>query len=274
MGDLSVVADGGLRTAGQVYVDNDRAISVSGPVTIEPSGLYAEYPGANDVSASLTAESVAILGGACSPFVLPGEMDLTDSMSVSTTGDFILDGRTADPLCSGMMGGQSAVPLGGQTPPVLKVGCLPTGTASSDPSTASPSADELSDPAAPALTVEGDFVVLEVATVAMAPASCTAAAAAVSSSKIPTLFLGGNFDNQSKYPSTFDWDAGRLTFIGTAPQTFEVAGRNLGRTADGFDTGTDTNFSMTASLSAFGRGMASEIDRRALLPSRIRKNRL
>jgi hypothetical protein len=243
-GDLTITEPGGILNKGTIFVAYDRTINASSSqVTIGAGGVYRKHPSASGVSASLTADTVTILGGTCDPFVVPGEMELTNSMSVYTAGDFILDGRNTDPVCSGMVAGQSAALLGGQTPPVLSVGCLVAATASGNPTTASRSVDEMSASPAPALTVEGDFVIMHSATLAMLP-SCTATAADAMSIKLPTLFLGGNFDNQSQSPSSFDWDSGRLTFIGTSPQTFEVAGQDFGRTPDGFDSGVGPNFSM------------------------------
>jgi len=52
--------------------------------------------------------------------------------------------------------------------------------------------------------------------------------------------LGGDFINESRYPSLFDWSSGRLVLNGTEPQRFEVGGFDLGHTSEGFFT-TQTN---------------------------------
>jgi hypothetical protein len=99
------IANGGV-------VDVDQAVSVAltGAMTVNADGTYRADPDAVDpVSATLEAGSITImestLGGA------PGSMILTDSMSVTSTGDFILDGTNAG----------SCEPGRSDTPPILRV---------------------------------------------------------------------------------------------------------------------------------------------------------
>jgi hypothetical protein len=56
--------------------------------------------------------------------------------------------------------------------------------------------------------------------------------------------LGGDFDNRSTTPECFDFAGGGMTLDGASDQTFEVAGRELGSTPDGFGGGADSNFSL------------------------------
>ncbi|MFQ5495097.1 MAG: hypothetical protein ACE5EX_06915, partial [Phycisphaerae bacterium] len=95
------------------------------------------------------------------------------------------------------------------------------------------------------MTVGGSFRMREAAIVCV---GCDFAAGA----SLPVVVLEGDFDNQSRYPSQFDWTGGGLRFRGIAEKTFEVASRDLGPTFEGFattqnsppDTGPHTNFSM------------------------------
>jgi hypothetical protein len=65
------------------------------------------------------------------------------------------------------------------------------------------------------------------------------------------MFVEGDFLNESQVPSLFDWSQGRLEMNGMEPQTFEVAGLDLGAIFEGFSTDEDalldtaphTNFS-------------------------------
>ena len=58
----------------------------------------------------------------------------------------------------------------------------------------------------------------------------------------PNVVLAGDFDNQNKFPSLFDWLNGGLSLSGPGTQTFEVAGLDLGPTPEGFGTDQDTLF--------------------------------
>lgn len=48
------------------------------------------------------------------------------------------------------------------------------------------------------------------------------------------LDLSGDFVNHSQAPESFNWIAGAIRFDGNAPQSFEVAGRDLGCSTSGF----------------------------------------
>ncbi len=64
-----------------------------------------------------------------------------------------------------------------------------------------------------------------------------------------SLALGGDFNNYSTVAHCFDWESGGLTLDGSAEQAFEVAGRDLGPSFDGFES----NFAMGTVEVASGR---------------------
>ncbi len=219
-GNLTIVDPGGVLNEGTILVANDRDISVpNGSFTIGPGGQYLEDPMSTDVtSATLTAAEVTIEEGSCDPPVLPGEMVLSDSMSVTSTGDFVLDGSGSDPNCSGpsVAGGSVA---GGRTPPVIRV------------------IDSIASPN-PTLAVAGSIQLLGAAEFCI---DCDTPQAAP-----PTVTLAGGFDNQSLYPSLFNWTIGTLQINGTTPQLFEVGGLDVGGIPEGFATNRDTLFDSTS----------------------------
>jgi len=214
VGDLTIVKEGGIEAEGTIYVDLDRAISVTtGPLTLGSGGLYQadpDSPGSGcdsrvSVSASLSTDSITIgQGDIAGPAA--GTMILEDSMSATTANDFVLDGR-------GAISCEDVNPRGSSdTPPILRV---------RDTSSVS---------------VQGDMCVWGSVDV-------------VYDSTVP-LQLGGNFDNQSLYPECFDWSSGGMLLGGGASrssqeaQVIEVAGRDLGASFAGFGTEDDTNFAV------------------------------
>ena len=70
--------------------------------------------------------------------------------------------------------------------------------------------------------------------------------AQISNSSSGGIFLGGSFDNQSdvECDCLFDWTKGKLIFEGKGVHRFEIAGRDIGPTIDGFGSGQFTNYAM------------------------------
>jgi hypothetical protein len=195
-------------------VEGSPTIVLGGRLNIRPKGKYQRRNGAIDVSASLTAADIMITGGSCEPFVRGGEMTLDNDMSVEVTGSLELVG-TDGPSC-GAINGQGRVALGITPPPKFRV--RERGS----------------------VTVTGTVRV-------------SGPAATTNSSRERGVTLSGDFDNQSVYPSLFDWTDGRLVLNGTAPQDFEVAGLDLCTSVDGFSTDEDTLFE-TAQHTNFSMG--------------------
>lgn len=102
-GNLAVVQPAGALLESDLLVAHDRLIDVdAGPVVLRGSGLYSRdslaAPGS--VTARLTAASILVEPG--------GAVQLSDSMSLTVGGDYVLDGTSLDPPCPG---------CGGKTPP-------------------------------------------------------------------------------------------------------------------------------------------------------------
>lgn len=103
-GDLTVYTDRGLTVEGTLLSGNDRAIDVpAGTLTIAPGGRYAEdFTAAGNgctpadpgyACSTLSAARVEVLHGRCAtPALLPGSLELSDSMSLNVIGDLILHG--------------------------------------------------------------------------------------------------------------------------------------------------------------------------------------
>ena len=111
-GGFAVISGSTLDITSGGVVDVDRAVSVelTGPMTVHADGTFRADPDAIDpVSATLEAGSITImestLGGA------PGSMILTDSMSVASNGNLILDGTNSGSCQRGRS----------DTPPILRV---------------------------------------------------------------------------------------------------------------------------------------------------------
>jgi len=244
-GDLTVTKKGGILNLGSIHMANDRLIDVSGGlVTIGEGGKYRADPGAAGlesaaiariVSASLTAANIILLPTFCGE---TDQMTLTDEMTVTTAGDFVMDGSGVNPNQCPFAVGRAALSLGGRTPPILTLSQTQFSVGAS-------STQQAGDPEPPTVTVGGAFRMLHAAEVCI---GCEDEPGG----ERPRALLGGDFDNQSVFPSIFNWASGGLTFIGTTPQTFEVGGIDLGPTTDGFSTDEDalfdtnrhTNFSM------------------------------
>lgn len=234
IGDLTVVFPGGILNEGSLFVANDRIINIpSGPLVIGLAGHYQKVPstlkvGPSFSSASLSSESITLFPTLC------GETDqltLSDLMTVRTTGDFTMDGTGARPC--GYSDGQTATAVGGQTPAILR--SRPVLATNLNDDSELGSTNPSADPLFVSLDIGGSFRMLESAEVCV---GCGRQAGMT----LPTMRLGGDFDNRSVYPSIFDWTEGAIELAGQSPQTFEVAGLDLGRTWDGFDTDLDTLF--------------------------------
>ena len=220
-GDLTVNSDSGILIEGNLLSANDRSIDVPlGTVTIAPGGLYGEDPNgdgsgcippeAGNACSSLSAAQIEIEGAPCD--ANGGEIILVDQMTLTGTGPLILDGSASLclPYCAAVAGNVAGV----TPPPKLRLSTrssvILAGSVIAGPATA------------PALVMIGAVNVFI-------------------DSTVPVL-LGGDFDNRSVVPHLFDWTAGKLTLDGTAAQTFEVAGINLGQTTEGYLTDADALF--------------------------------
>jgi len=124
-GDLDFSSPARLQINGTVLVSGSRAIGSAGippEVTVGPAGIYEGSGAATAgvVSASLTAATIAVVGNDCSIAPCPdgGEMNLTDSMTVTTSGDFMIDGSLANGTCD--LGGAAAA-RSFHTPPIIRV---------------------------------------------------------------------------------------------------------------------------------------------------------
>lgn len=248
-GDLTVVADGGIlidgaSTSGDnvtttIVVGGDDSVSstnlevvrggrvasegsartdLSGKLTAGPGGLYAAKDGATNVSASLNAQSVEIIGGTCIPYVDGGAVRFTDEMSAVTTGDLVMSGAPQNG-CSPRRGGCDT------PPPRLRVG--------------------------DSLGTQGGMDTLHVGGSLLIASSTKCAAVyvygvgAASGSQSMPVAIEGDFLNYTTLPDgsgDFDWTEGGLALVGVGPHRFELTGRDFGP----FDTGFVSNFAMGA----------------------------
>ncbi|MDO8631011.1 MAG: hypothetical protein Q7R41_11010, partial [Phycisphaerales bacterium] len=119
---MDVVSAGGMVVQGSLTVASNNQISVpAGPVIIGPGGVYQLDPAASlSSTAALSAAEVRVVGDDC--FVEPcahgGEMDLSDDMTVTTTGDLVIDGSLANGPC---LLASAAAALSFHTPPIIRV---------------------------------------------------------------------------------------------------------------------------------------------------------
>lgn len=205
VGDLTVVEAGGIRNTGKIYVASNRLVTVSAEMAVGPDGIYEKDPGAGGTtSASLTVGSLSIARGSLDDGTSGGSVILVDTMSLISAGDVVLEGEPA--AASAVASSRRGIIL----PPKLGV----YGDAS--------------------VSIDGNLLIASLVTV-----DATGATGAG-----PVVTLSGNFINKSTTPEDFNWTGGVLILNGSSPQTLEVAGQDLGDTEEGFDTGTDTNFSI------------------------------
>jgi len=241
-GNLLVENGGGIVTSGDVEVAWNRVITVDQGtgVTIGYAGTYIAdrlTPGNLPNTALLQAETVTLLP------TVPGALDqmtLSHTMQTVVAGDFVMDGTMwndcPDCVCLPPQRldkvGESR---GGKTPPILKG--LTQSRLKHIFDYIGPS---------PEMVVHGAFRIFCAAEIMLA---CRDMAVAVA----------GDFDNQSRWPHFFHWEAGQLYLNGTAPQIFEVGGIDINQlpdpadvTGNGFnlqgrplhDPGPHSNFSM------------------------------
>ena len=239
-GDLEIKSGGGITSRGTILVAEDRLIDVpDGKVAIAEYGKYIAHDSAvHNAEARMTPHDVWMgwtwVSGGLHPLQ---QMALSHRMTVEVDGDFVMNGLGFNEcetcVCTPSAGWNAARTRGGKTPPILR-GLTQARTA----------LENLRQPIHeigpnPEMIVDGAFRMVCAADVRM---TCQDMAISVL----------GDFDNRSRYPSYFNWQAGRLYLEGTTPQTFEVGGIDVGETPDGFtvsgspshDLGPHTNFSM------------------------------
>ncbi|MFQ5495997.1 MAG: hypothetical protein ACE5EX_11520, partial [Phycisphaerae bacterium] len=226
-GDFTVDAAGGIFNDGNLLVANDRLINAAaGAVTLTFGARYAADPNAvGSVSAALSAATVTLKSGGCN-LSITDQMTLTDTMTVTTSGAFLLDDSPTDvcrfppPLdacfgpCPSSGKTLSTAALGGRTPPIFRIKNLAI------------------------LTAASDFILEGASTVCVGCDSDPAEGT-------PTVRVSRDFDNRGKVPSNFDWINGKLVLNGPAgpvSQQFEAAGLNLGPGNEGFNSDADTLF--------------------------------
>ncbi len=229
---------GGVRVNGEIHVQTDHEINVlGGTFMVAGSGRYAaDAASLSPVSVRLTARRIILRETLCG---MTDQLSLTSNMTAATTRDFVLDGSEAV-ICPPPGPGSDKAAQGGKTPPILKI--VPAQNMSlAQMKSAGAARAELT-----ALEVGSNFQMLRMANVCV---GCEAR----DNAPIANVLLHGDFDNRSQYPSLFDWSLGKLTLSGNAPpHLFEVAGLDLGPSAEGFDTSTPagadgnrhSNFSM------------------------------
>jgi hypothetical protein len=108
------------------------------------------------------------------------------------------------------------------------------------------------------------FKLSDSATATIATAFALSGAVESTNTSVFGAYLAGEWDNQSIAPSLFDWVAGRLILEGAVPQTFEVAGIDLGPTPEGFATNADALFD-TAPHTNFAIGALEVADSRQVV---------
>ena len=232
-GDLMIdpIDSGGIVNGGTIIIGNDRTIDVRrGPFTIGEGGMFIGDPAAgNAVSASMTTESLRLLPTLCGA---DEQVTFRGAMTGILFGDLELDGTGVDPcpcmpqFCT--TGSSDAVRAqGGRTLPIFKYFSTAAVAARGDGGASGGLAG------APALVVHGSFRVLFGAVVEVRPDPIGIAAPVA-------MQVAGDFDNQSVFPSLFDWVEGELILTSSPlPIEFEVGGIDLGSTFGGFDTDAD-----------------------------------
>ncbi|MCH7592127.1 MAG: hypothetical protein IH989_05025 [Planctomycetes bacterium] len=232
-GDLMIdpIDLGGITNNGMIVIGNDRVIDVrSGPFTIGEGGTFVGDPAADPtVSASMTAQSLRLLPTLCGA---DEQVTFRGEMTGTLFGDLELDGTGVSP-CSCMPqlcppgSGDTVRPQGGRTLPIFKYFSTAAVAARGDGRASG------GFPGGPALVVHGSFRVLFGAVVEVRPDP-------KGSGEPVIMQLAGDFDNQSAYPSLFDWVEGELILTSSPlPIQFEVGGIDLGSTFEGFDTDVD-----------------------------------
>lgn len=217
LGGVLIASDGAVQS--QLLLGDGRRVSVKrGTITIRSGGVLAaaaesasggrEPPNSGRmVQALLEAENVLIESRCGEP--IPGEMSLTGQMVADIFGNVVVDATqdcVACALCTSTNSREPPPARGGETPPILCVMDAAT------------------------LRVGADLVL-------RGPVRfCHSSSNAIE--------VGGNFVNESTCPEcvqitgpmifgSFNSSGGETT---SAPQEFEVAGRDLGPVADGFNT--------------------------------------
>ncbi|MGB2988149.1 MAG: right-handed parallel beta-helix repeat-containing protein [Phycisphaerae bacterium] len=228
-GGMQLGDEGALKVAENAVID-----LTGGRLTVGYGAIFEADDPLAPVVATLTADHIEILP------TFPGaesQVTLIDEMTVMTAGDFVMDGTDVQIFWTGA---NTASTRGGKTPPILKTG----------PHQSSRSAEGRSNGRAlvnTPLSVGGDFRILNAAKVC---AGCDAEPCFCHDcypeqcDRYTQTRVEGRFDNQSRYSSLFDWANGGLVLAGGTeedPLTFEVAGIDLGKILEGFETSEDTN---------------------------------
>ncbi len=239
-----------ITNGGRGHVDGAALINMFGLLAIDTCGAYQAAPEAiGGVSARLTADQVQISE------TIPGSggaMMLADSMSVDVATTVTIQGTAP------------GWPFGGCTPPRLgleNAAAMQAGSLS----IIDGAAVELADSAT--MVIENDLLMaIDPGCLGLNLGGCTPPRLhAMSASQVniggdlfipaiaditvtvpfepasPLMTLAGDFVNESTDPTMFGWENGPLTLNGNGvPQTFEVAGQDLGTVPDGLAS----NFAM------------------------------
>lgn len=221
-GNLSIDVDhGGILVEGEIRVSTDRDIDLrGGTFIIAGAGKYvADSAALSPVSASLTAKNIILRETLCGA---TDQLTLTDNMRMTATETFVMDGREAID-CVPLRGDSVQALLGGKTPPILE---LRTPVSALNATGAS----RLIGAPLPQLTVQGAFQMLHMAEVCVGCKDNLQA-------PLPVVVLGCDFENETKFPSFFDWTRGKMILPSrVGPHLFEVGGFELGASLAGFDT--------------------------------------
>ena len=230
-GDLTIDPEsgGGIINDGEILVANDRSIDVQGGSFVlgEGAKYMADPTSGGLASGSLVAQSLTLLPTVCGAL---DQLTMSGAMSGVVLGDLVLDGSEVHPcpcrfeLCP--PAGGDAYIQGGRTLPIFRLSSSVAVVARTEgfPPTSAP------------LAVHGAFRILFGAEVEVG-------SDAEGSADSVTVALSGDFDNQSVFPSLFDWSLGGLIFESSQEvRSFEVAGLDLGPMSEGFDTDADALF--------------------------------
>ncbi len=214
-GVLTITEAEGTFVNGKIVISRDWAIAAQGPFVIAATGEYKPEDTIDQISASLSADTISITKGRCScpDGYLGGVMELTDRMNVTTIGDFHIVGSN-EAVCA-----PCPPERGGITPrPKILV-------------------REQTGAVQVTMHIGGNLIITGNVTIDFNTGTLPGRAGGIAPLSVR---LDGNFVNHSYSADSFDWTSAVLIMDGGTTQSFELAGEDFGAGSEG----TTNNFAM------------------------------